>query len=77
MLCYEFGSRVVSWRLHKQSVPSDSRQRQNMWQQQKQQWKLCGLRKILENLQEKQVHSTALLIDNTFCKKVGQEPQVP
>jgi len=45
-----------------------------MWQQLRQQKKLW-LRKILEDLQVKQVHSTPLMIDNTSVIKLVKNPK--
>jgi hypothetical protein len=35
---------------------------------------IVWLRKILEDLQEKQVNSTPLLVDNTFAIKLAKNP---
>eukprot|EP00253_Pinus_taeda_P031523 PITA_31523 len=54
-----------------QQIPQ---QRQNMWQQLRQQKKLC-LRKILEDLQVKQVQSTPLMNDNTSAINLAKNPK--
>jgi hypothetical protein len=36
---------------------------------------IVWLRKILEGLQEKQVNSTPLLVDNTFAIKLAKNPR--
>eukprot|EP00253_Pinus_taeda_P002087 PITA_02087 len=65
------GSGAVSWRSHKQSVLADSTTvaaaeatKEIVW-----------LRKILEDLQVKQVHSTPLMIDNTSAIKLAKNPK--
>eukprot|EP00253_Pinus_taeda_P022333 PITA_22333 len=67
------GSGAVSWRSHKQSVPADSTTEAEYVVAANATKEIVWLKKILEDLQVKQVQSTPLMIDN----KVGQEPKIP
>eukprot|EP00253_Pinus_taeda_P025912 PITA_25912 len=58
-------SRVVSWRSRKQSVPLHSTTKEEYVAIAEATKEIVWIRKILEDLQEKQVHSTPLMIDNT------------
>ena len=59
------GSRAVSWRSRKQSVPSNSTTEAEYVATAEATKEIVWLRKILEDLQVKQVQSTPLMIDNT------------
>eukprot|EP00253_Pinus_taeda_P008770 PITA_08770 len=58
------GSGAVSWRSRKQSVPAAEATKEIVW-----------LKKILEDLQVKQVQSTPLMIDNTSAIKLAKNPK--
>ena len=59
------GSGAVSWRSRKQSVPADSTTEAEYVAAVEATKEIVWLRKILEDLQVKQVQSTPLMIDNT------------
>jgi hypothetical protein len=63
------------WRSHKQSVPTDSTTEAEYVAVAEATKEIVWLRKILEDLQEKQVHSTPLLIDNTSAIKLAKNPK--
>eukprot|EP00253_Pinus_taeda_P029389 PITA_29389 len=65
--CYvvSLGSGAISWRSHKQSVPIDSTAEAEYVVATKATKEIVSLKKFLEYLQEKQLHSTPLMIDNT------------
>jgi hypothetical protein len=69
------GSTIVSWRSHKQSVPTDSTTEEEYVAVAEATKEIVWLRKILEDLQEKQVNSTPLLVDNTFAIKLAKNPR--
>eukprot|EP00253_Pinus_taeda_P032296 PITA_32296 len=69
------GSGVVSWRSHKQSVPADSTTETEYVATTKATKEILWLRKILEDLWVKQLHSTPLLIDNTSIIKLVKNPK--
>eukprot|EP00253_Pinus_taeda_P015735 PITA_15735 len=75
--CYamSLGSGVVSWRSCKQSVPADSTSEAEYVAADKATKEIPWLRKILENLQVKQMHSTSLMIDNTSTIKLAKNPK--
>ena len=60
------GSVAVSWRSRKQSVPADSTTKAEYVAAAEAMKEIVWLRKILEDLQEKQENSTPLLVDNTL-----------
>eukprot|EP00253_Pinus_taeda_P025091 PITA_25091 len=66
------GSRVVSLRSRKQSVPIDSTTEAEYVAAAESTKEIVWLRKILEDLQVKQVQSTPLMIDNTFAIKLAK-----
>ena len=57
------GSRAVSWRSHKQSIPTDSTTKAEYVAVVEATKEIVWLREILEDLHVKQVHSTPLMID--------------
>jgi hypothetical protein len=63
------GSAAVSWRSHKQSVPAESTTEAKYVAVVEVTKGIVWLRKILEYLQEKQVNSTHLLVENTYAIK--------
>ena len=69
------GSAAVSWRSRKQSVPADSTTEAEYVAAAEATKEIVWLRKILEDLQEKQENSTPLLIDNTFAIKLAKNPR--
>eukprot|EP00253_Pinus_taeda_P021791 PITA_21791 len=66
------GSGVVSWRSHKQSVLADSTREAKYVAAAEATKEIVWLRKILEDLQVKQVQSTPLMIDNTSAIKLAK-----
>lgn len=66
------GSRVVSYRSHKQSVPTDSTTEAEYVVAAEATKEIVWLRKILEDLQVKQVQSTPVMIDNTSAIKLAK-----
>ena len=69
------GSGAVSWRSHKQSVPADSTTEAEYVAAAEATKEIVWLRKILEDLQVKQVQSTLLMIDNTSAIKLAKNPK--
>eukprot|EP00253_Pinus_taeda_P010494 PITA_10494 len=69
------GSGVVSWRSHKQSVPADSKTEEKYVAAAEATKIIVWLRKILEDLQVKQVQSTPLMIENTSAIKLAKNPK--
>eukprot|EP00253_Pinus_taeda_P022347 PITA_22347 len=69
------GSRAVSWRSHKQSVPADSTTEAEYVAAVEAIEGIVWLRKILEDLQVKQEQSTPLMIDNTSAIKLAKNPK--
>eukprot|EP00253_Pinus_taeda_P014117 PITA_14117 len=69
------GSRVLSWRSCKQSVPVDFTTEAEYVAAAEATKEIVWLGKILGDLQEKQVHSTPLLIDNTSAIKLAKNPK--
>eukprot|EP00253_Pinus_taeda_P019082 PITA_19082 len=69
------GSGAVSWRSHKTSVPTDSTTEAKYVAAAGATKEIVWLRKILEELQVKQVQSTPLMIDNTFATKLAKNPK--
>jgi hypothetical protein len=67
-------STVVSWRSHKQSIPTDSTTEAKYVAIAEVTKEIVWLRKILEYLQEKHVNSTTLLVDNTSAIKLAKNP---
>ena len=63
-------SASVSWRSRKQSVPVDSTIEAEYVAAAEAMKEIVWLRKILEDLQEKQENSTPLLVDNTSAIKL-------
>ena len=70
-----FGSGVVSWRSRKQSVPTDSTTEVEYVAAVEVTKEIVWLRKILEDLQVKQVQSTPLMIENTSAIKLAKNPK--
>eukprot|EP00253_Pinus_taeda_P004116 PITA_04116 len=69
------GSGDVSWRSLKQSVPADSTTKAEYVAAAEATKEIVWLRKILEDLQVKQVQSTPLMIDNTSVIKLAKNPK--
>eukprot|EP00253_Pinus_taeda_P029118 PITA_29118 len=69
------GSGAVSWRSRKQSVPADSTTEAEYVAAAEATKEIVWLRKILEDLQVKQVQSTPLMIDNTSAIKLAKSPK--
>eukprot|EP00253_Pinus_taeda_P005716 PITA_05716 len=69
------GSGAVSWRSRKQSVPADSTTEVEYVVAAEATKEIVWLRKILEDLQVKQVQSTPLMIDNTSAIKLAKNPK--
>ena len=68
------GSGAISWRSRKQSVPVDSTTKAEYVATAEATKEIVWLKKILEYLQVKQVHSTPLMIDNTFAINLAKNP---
>ena len=66
------GSTIVFWRSHKQFVPTDSITKEKYVAITEATKEIVWLRKILEDLQEKQENSTHLVIDNTHAIKLAK-----
>eukprot|EP00253_Pinus_taeda_P025951 PITA_25951 len=62
------GSRYVSWRSHKQSVPADSTTEAEYVAAAEETKEILWLRNFFEDLQVKQVQSTPFMIENTTIK---------
>jgi hypothetical protein len=69
------GLKKLSWRSCKQSVPIDSTTEEEYVEAAEETKEIVWLRKILEVLQEKQVNSTLLLVENTFAIKLAKNPR--
>eukprot|EP00253_Pinus_taeda_P031863 PITA_31863 len=69
------GSGAVSWRSRKQSVPADSTTEAEYVEAAEATKEIVWLRKILEDLQVKQVQSTPLMIDNTSAINFAKNPK--
>eukprot|EP00253_Pinus_taeda_P010490 PITA_10490 len=69
------GSGTVSWKSHKQLVPVDSTTEAEYVAATEATKEIVWLRKILEDLQVKQVQSTPLMIDNTSAIKLAKNPK--
>eukprot|EP00253_Pinus_taeda_P014343 PITA_14343 len=69
------GSGVVSWRSRKQSVPADSTTEAEYVAVAEATKEIVWFKKILEDLQVNQVHSTPLMIDNTSTTKLAKNPK--
>ena len=69
------GSGAVSWRSCKQSVPANSTTKAEYVATAEATKEIVWLRKILEDLQVKQVQSTPLTIDNTSAIKLAKNPK--
>eukprot|EP00253_Pinus_taeda_P029940 PITA_29940 len=69
------GSGVVSWRSRKQSVPADSTTEAEYVAAAEAMKEIVWLRKILEDLQVKQVQSTPLMIEDTSAIKLAKNPK--
>eukprot|EP00253_Pinus_taeda_P026080 PITA_26080 len=70
------GSGAVSWRSRKQSVPADSTTEAEYVAAAEATKEIVWLRKILEDLQVKQLQSTPLMIDNTSTIKLPNNPKL-
>ena len=68
-------SRVVSWRSCKQSVLADSTTKAEYVAATEATKEIVWLRKILEDLQIKQMHSTPVITDNTSAIKLAKNPK--
>ena len=69
------GSGAVFWRSRKQSVPADSTTEAEYMAAAEATEEIVWLKKILEDLQVKQVQSTPLMIDNTSAIKLAKNPK--
>ena len=69
------GSGAVSWRSCKQSVPADSTTEAEYMAAAETTKEIVWFRKILEDLEVKQVQSTPLMIDNTFAINLAKNPK--
>eukprot|EP00253_Pinus_taeda_P016505 PITA_16505 len=69
------GSGTVSWRSHKQSVPADSTIEAKYVAAAEATKEIVWLKRIVEDLQVKQVHLTPLMIDNTSAIKLVKNPK--
>jgi hypothetical protein len=69
------GLASISWRSRKQSVLADSTTEAEYVAVVEVTKEIVWLKKILEDLQEKQVNSTPLLVDNTFAIKLANNPR--
>eukprot|EP00253_Pinus_taeda_P024629 PITA_24629 len=69
------GSGAISWRSCKQSIPVDSTTEAEYVVAAEATKEIVWLRKILEDLQVKQVQSTPLMIDNTSTIKLAKNPK--
>lgn len=69
------GSIAISWRSHKQSIPTDSTTEVEYVAVVETTEMIVWLRKIIEDLQEKQIQPTPLLIDNTFAIQLTRNPK--
>eukprot|EP00253_Pinus_taeda_P028193 PITA_28193 len=69
------GSGAISWRSCKQSVPTDSTIEVEYVAETEATKEIVWLRKILEDLQVKQVHSTPLTIENILAIKLAKNPK--
>eukprot|EP00253_Pinus_taeda_P030303 PITA_30303 len=69
------GSGAASWRSRKQSVPADSTTEAEYVVATEATKEIVWLRKILEDLQVKQVQSTPLMIDNNSAINLAKNPK--
>ena len=69
------GSGAISWRSHKQLVPTNSTTEVEYVVAAEATKEIVWLNKILEDLQVKQVQSTPLMIDNTSAIKLAKNPK--
>jgi hypothetical protein len=69
------GSTIVSWRARKQLVPVDSTTEAEYVAVVEATKEIVWLRNILEDLQDKQVNSSPLLVDNTSAIKLAKNPR--
>eukprot|EP00253_Pinus_taeda_P018554 PITA_18554 len=69
------GHRSVAKRILRQSIPTNSTTEAEYVAVAEATKKIVWLKKILEDLQEEQVHSTPLLIDNTSAIKLAKNPK--
>lgn len=69
------GSGVVTWRSKKQTVPTDSTTEAEYVAAAQATKEIVWLRKILDDLQEKQTTSTPLLVDNNFVIQLAKNPR--
>lgn len=69
------GTRVTSWRSCKQSTPENSTTEAEYVEAAEVTKEIVWLGKIMEYLQEKQVHSTPLMIYNTYAINLAKYPK--
>jgi hypothetical protein len=69
------GSTTISWGLHKQSITTDSSIEVEYVVFVKVEKEIVWLRKKLNDLQEKHVNATPVLIDNTYAIKLAKYPR--
>ena len=65
------GSTTITWRSRKKSVPADSTIEAEYVAAAQATKEIIWLHKILEYLQEKQMTSTPLFVDNTCAESIG------
>ena len=69
------GSTTITWRSQKQYVPVDSTIEEKYVAVDQATKEIIWLRKILEDLQEKQMTSTPLFVDNTSAIQLAKNPK--
>jgi len=69
------GSTTISWRSRKQSIPADSTTEAEYVATAQATKEIRCLRKILEDLHEKQKASTPLFVDNSSAIKLAKNPK--
>jgi hypothetical protein len=70
------GLKTVPWISHKKLVPTDSITKEKYVAAAEVKEEIFWLNKILEYLQEKQVNSTPLLVNNTSAIKLAKNPKL-
>ena len=69
------GSATITWRSRKQYVPADSKNEVEYVVVDQATKEIIWLRKILEDLQEKQMTSTPLFVDNSSANQLDENPK--
>ena len=70
------GSVAIRWRSRKQSIPADSTTEDEYVAGAQSTKEIIWLRKILEDLQEKQMTSTPLFVDNSSTIQLAKNPKL-